>query len=60
MFGFGVFITIASHAYTYITQPEHSLVNFVALALILVGSTEGRLLILHVRNKIIKVTNEVT
>ena len=60
MFGFGVFITIASHTYTYFAEPEHALVNFVALAMILIGSTEGRLLILHVRNKIIKVTNEVT
>lgn len=60
MFGFGVFITLASHTYTYFAEPEHSLVNFVALAMILVGSTEGQRLILHIRNKIIKVTNQVT
>jgi hypothetical protein len=60
MFGIGVFVTVASHAYTYISEPEHSLVNFVALAMILVGSTEGRILILHIRNKIIRATNEVT
>jgi hypothetical protein len=60
MFGLGVFVTLASHAYTYISEPEHSLVNFVALALILVGSVEGRAAIVHVRNKIVKITNQVT